>query len=145
MSRQRVKILQQHGALSIKSIMLHHNPQKTIYGNCSKISNTFHFQFSTKLLIIRAGIHKMLVRIANSKDLDLGLSCLYRPFSQETSVHNFGTFTVALNQTLNQILQKQTSLVRIGSEMLIKYNSELMDFFSEKVACIFEPHETMLK
>ena len=32
---------------------------------CSKNSNTFLFLFSNKMLVFRAGIHKMLVRIAN--------------------------------------------------------------------------------
>ena len=40
------------------------------YSKYSKISNTFLFLFSTKKLIIRAGIHKLLVRIANSEDPD---------------------------------------------------------------------------
>ena len=35
-----------------------------------KFRETFLFLFSTKMLIIRAGIHKMLVRIANSRDPD---------------------------------------------------------------------------
>ena len=35
-----------------------------------------------KMLVIRAGIHKMLNRIANRVDLDLGLHCLPRPFGQ---------------------------------------------------------------
>ena len=40
-------------------------------------------KLSTKTLVIRAGIHKMLVRIANWDDpdqtaSDLGLHCLYR-------------------------------------------------------------------
>ena len=30
------------------------------YSNCSKILNTFLFLFSNKMLVIRAGIHKML-------------------------------------------------------------------------------------
>ena len=34
-------------------------------GKCSKISNTFLFLFLNKMLVIRAGIHKMLLRIAN--------------------------------------------------------------------------------
>ena len=33
-----------------------------------KILNTLVFQFSTKILFIRAGIHEMLVRIANGED-----------------------------------------------------------------------------
>ena len=53
----------------------------------SNISNTFLFLFSNKMLVIRAGIHKMLVRIANREDpdkkqYDLGLHCLTRPFWQ---------------------------------------------------------------
>ena len=40
------------------------------YGKYSKISNTFHFLFSNKTLVIRARIHKMLVRITNRVDPD---------------------------------------------------------------------------
>ena len=36
----------------------------------SKISNTFLILFSNKMLIFRAGIHKILVRIANREDPD---------------------------------------------------------------------------
>ena len=32
------------------------------YGKCSKISNTFLILFSNKMLMFRAGIHKILVR-----------------------------------------------------------------------------------
>ena len=45
---------------------------------CSKYSNPFLFLFSNKNLVIRAGIHKMLVKIANRKTL--GLHCLSRHF-----------------------------------------------------------------
>ena len=62
----------------------------TIYGKCSKISNTFLFLFSNKMLVFRAGIHKMPVRIANREDpgqtaeeSDLGLRCLSRHFSRQ--------------------------------------------------------------
>ena len=41
-----------------------------IYGKSSKILNTFLFLFSTKMLVIRDGINKMLVRIANREDPD---------------------------------------------------------------------------
>ena len=41
-----------------------------MYDKCSKISNTFLFLFSNKMLVIRAGTHKMLVRIANREDSD---------------------------------------------------------------------------
>ena len=53
------------------------------------------------MLVIRAVIYKMLVRIANRKTLirlllqkhpDLGLHCLSRPFYQTISVVNFRTF-----------------------------------------------------
>ena len=40
------------------------------YSKCSKILNTFLFLFSNKMLVIKAGIHKMLFRIANSEDPD---------------------------------------------------------------------------
>ena len=46
------------------------------------------------MLAVRDGIHKMLVRIANSEDPDLGLPCMSRPFWQATSVENFRAFTV---------------------------------------------------
>ena len=36
------------------------------------------------MLVIGARIHKMLNRIANRKDFDLGLRCLSRPFWQVT-------------------------------------------------------------
>ena len=39
-----------------------------IYGKYSKILNTFLVLFSNKMLVIRAGIHKMLVRKANRED-----------------------------------------------------------------------------
>ena len=38
-----------------------------VYGKFSKISNCFLFLYSNKMLVFRAGIHKMLVRTANSK------------------------------------------------------------------------------
>ena len=41
-----------------------------VYGKCSKISNTFLFLFSNKMLVFRAGNHKRLVRIANRADPD---------------------------------------------------------------------------
>ena len=46
------------------------------------------------MLVIKAGICKMLVRIANREDPDLGLLSLPRPFWQTVSVQNFRTFTV---------------------------------------------------
>ena len=54
------------------------------YGKC-KILNTFLFLFSNKMLAFRAGICKILARIANREDSDqmqsdLGLRCLSRPF-----------------------------------------------------------------
>ena len=41
-----------------------------MYGKSSKIMNTFLFLFSTKMLVITAGIHKTLVSIANRGDPD---------------------------------------------------------------------------
>ena len=61
--------------------------------------NTFLFLFSNKLLVFRAGIHKILVIIASREDPDqpasyLGLHCLSRPFWQATSGQSFRIFTV---------------------------------------------------
>ena len=39
-------------------------------GKSSKISNTFLFQFSDKMLVVKAEIHKMPVRKANREDPD---------------------------------------------------------------------------
>ena len=73
------------------------------YGKCSKILNPFLFLVSTKMLALKAGIHKMLFNIANTgktlitasqKQPDLGLLCLPMPFWQATGVRNFSTFTV---------------------------------------------------
>ena len=41
------------------------------YGECSKILNTFYVLFSNKAMLIRAGIHKILMRIPNREDPDL--------------------------------------------------------------------------
>ena len=41
-----------------------------IYSKCPKISNSFLFLFSNKILVIRVGIYKMLVRLANREDPD---------------------------------------------------------------------------
>ena len=40
------------------------------YSKCSIISHTFLVLFSNKMLVIRAGIHTMLVRESNREDPD---------------------------------------------------------------------------
>ena len=40
------------------------------YSKCPQISNTFLVLFSSKMFVIKAGIHKMLVKIANKGDPD---------------------------------------------------------------------------
>ena len=50
------------------------------YSKCTKISNTFHFLFSKKMWVIRAGIHKLLVIKANREDPDQTESDLGLPF-----------------------------------------------------------------
>ena len=69
------------------------------YGKCSEISNTFLFWFTNKILVMRAVIHKMLVRRANreypdqtASASDLGLRCLSRPFWPT----NFRMFTICV-------------------------------------------------
>ena len=57
-----------------------------VNSKCSKVLNNFLFLFSTKMLVIRAGFHKILVRIANREDSyqsDQGLHYLSRPFGRE--------------------------------------------------------------
>ena len=58
------------------------------YGILKYSKNTFLFLFSNKMLVIRAEIYKMLVRIANREDSDLtsdmGLSHLSGPLLQAT-------------------------------------------------------------
>ena len=52
--------------------MLLKGKKKERYSNskCSKISNTFLVPFSSKMLVIKTGIHKMHVRIAKREDPD---------------------------------------------------------------------------
>ena len=47
-----------------------HYIEDNTYVKCSKISNAFLFLFLNKMFVIRAGIHKMLVTIANREDPD---------------------------------------------------------------------------
>ena len=54
---------------------------------------SFHSQMNCRF----SGIHKTFIRIANREDPDLGLLCLSRPFWQATSVRNFRTFAVGLD------------------------------------------------
>ena len=61
-----------------------------------------------KTLVIRAGINKMLVRIANSEDpdqkqSDQGLHWLATSFSQSTSVWNVRTSRVSAGVKVNLI------------------------------------------
>ena len=56
---------------------------KYMYGKCHKISNTFLFLFSNKLLVFRAGIHKMLKGRPDQTAEDLGLHCLSRHFGRQ--------------------------------------------------------------
>ena len=71
------------------------------FGKCSKISNTFLFLFSNKMLVISPVTYKMSVRKAKSentdktaslevsKQSDLCLQCLSRFLWQATTVRNF--------------------------------------------------------
>ena len=43
---------------------------QSIHGKCSRIWNTFLFLFLNKMLVFRARIHKMLVRMSNREDSD---------------------------------------------------------------------------
>ena len=74
------------------------------------------------MLVIRAGIHKMLVRIANregpdqKKQSDLGLPCLSRPFWHGFSVRNLRTYTI---YPIIQSLQYQTCVKELNIESTV--------------------------
>ena len=75
------------------------------------------------MLVIRAGIYKLPVRIANREDplqkqSDLGLLCLSRPLLQATSVRNFRTFAVGNHDTYFQ------------SPLILVYHFVTLKFFS---------------
>ena len=63
--RNKPSVKQVH-VLSVQS----KSTNKYMYSKCSKISNTFHFLFTKRMLVIKAEIHKMLVRIVNREDPD---------------------------------------------------------------------------
>ena len=75
----------------------------SLYSKCYKVSNTFLFLFSNKMLVIRIGINKILVRIANRKEPDQassseadwsGLHCLLMLLRHAASVRNLRTSAV---------------------------------------------------
>ena len=47
------------------------------YGKCSKILNTSYSFFTNKIMVIKARLNKMLVRVANSEDPDQIASQFY--------------------------------------------------------------------
>ena len=59
------------------------------YGKCSKIYKTFLFLFSNKLLDIRAGIYKVLVRISNGEDSDQTTSSVCGDVSFTQQKHTY--------------------------------------------------------
>ena len=61
------------------------------------LSNKGTSNSSNKMLVIRVGTHKMLLRRANREDPDLGLPCLSRPFYQAIGFQNFRRFTILTN------------------------------------------------
>ena len=63
-----------------------HSKNKYMYGKCPKILNTLLFLFSHKMLVISAGIHRMLVRIANQEDPDQARG--YQAFSMHNSAEH---------------------------------------------------------
>ena len=63
------------------------------YGECSKISNTF-FLFSNKMLVTRARIYKMHVRIANGEDPDQQFDLSQHDLSQHCGTLPFWLATI---------------------------------------------------
>ena len=63
-----------------------------VMANVQKNHTLYLFLILNKMLIIRAGINIMLVRITNKKDPDQtakGMRCLSMPVWQATSVRNY--------------------------------------------------------
>ena len=99
------------------------------------------------MMVIRAGIHKMLVRIANREDpdqtasqSDLHLGCLSMPIWQASSVQNFKIFTV-------HVIFMRKSLyvicINLGADQISLCNlqcflksCDLMDYFISNHLCI---------
>ena len=48
-------------------------------------------------MLVRIANRKTLIRLLLRKQSDLGLHCLFRAFWQPTSVQNFRTFTIIVN------------------------------------------------
>ena len=72
------------------------------YGKRSKISKTFLFLFTNKILVIRLEATKCMsekktgktqIRLLLKKQSDLCLHCLSMPFKQAACLRNFKTFT----------------------------------------------------
>ena len=89
----KYKIFQRRQKLLLCSKVL-----SSAYSKYSKILNTLRFFFSNKIVVIRAGINKLFVRIANRECLDqtassdLALPCLSMPFWQATTVQSNSVF-----------------------------------------------------
>ena len=86
------------------------------YSKCSKFLNTFLFLFSDNMLVLKAGAHKTLVRLANRRTLnrlllqkqsDLGLHFLYILF--------FGQVMFEILERLPYIVSKK---IRINACIL---------------------------
>ena len=89
------------------------------YSKCFKILNTFPSLFSNKMYVIRAGIHQMIIRIANRECPDLRLCCLSSAFWLPTSVRKFRTSTMMYAaRRLVTIVHKKSKTISVGAQML---------------------------
>ena len=92
------------------------------------------------MLVIRAGIHKMLVRISNSEDpdqtvsSDLGLYCLSW---QRSSVRNFRTTTVHLYSLSKIILSSLHFVFIIQSSSLLSNQVYILYSLSNQVYIVY--------
>ena len=96
------------------------------HGKCSKISNTFHVLLSKKMWVISAGIHKILIRIAEKtlirllllKQSDLGLHCFVLAFMAgnwcyQNIYHTYNISLVSINGHNN----RSSTYLRLLSEV----------------------------
>ena len=120
MTTKSIKILQVTSDYSNNECMLHSDSLYIVPLPCmvNVLKFLTLFSFYSQMLVIRSGIHKMLVRIAKREDTDLGL-CLSMSLWQATNVQNFKMFTIPI--TLLRVQRNSWAYVIHGTEILQKH------------------------
>ena len=105
------------------------------YSKCSKFSNFFRFLFSN-MLVFRAGIHKMLARIANSEDPDKSASSEARAF-----FHHFWTMTHTPGiRNFSAKMQKIGNFLSAFDYILSKHKIHCIKLYLSEFSCSVSLH-----